>query len=249
MKKIWLSLKMQFRIPIAVFFSLVFPIIMMVVMVLSYKNFSIGNGFHFIDKYFLISTSIGILPLSLISFPIWISDSIEDKTIERLKYFGVNVKSMVISDLISYFLISIFSIFLNIIIAKVFFGLSIPNLPYFLAFFIQVIYCVLVLFLVGLLLALLVTNSHILMPLGMIIIFLTYMFIGVFIKYDELPSKIVSISKWLPIKYVTNDFFNIWNKNKFWDIKFLKLNLIWLILILILIFIVYYFKYLRFERK
>lgn len=156
---------------------------------------------------------------------------------------------MVISDLISYFLISIFSIFLNIIIAKVFFGLSIPNLPYFLAFFIQVIYCVLVLFLVGLLLALLVTNSHILMPLGMIIIFLTYMFIGVFIKYDELPSKIVSISKWLPIKYVTNDFFNIWNKNKFWDIKFLKLNLIWLILILILIFIVYYFKYVRFERK
>ncbi|NGC34405.1 ABC transporter permease, partial [Staphylococcus aureus] len=60
--KILLSLKMQFRVPISVFFSLIFPIIMIIVIILSYGNFSIGNGRHFIDKYFLISTSIGLLP-------------------------------------------------------------------------------------------------------------------------------------------------------------------------------------------
>lgn len=42
--KILLSLKMQFRVPISVFFSLIFPIIMIIVIILSYGNFSIGNG-------------------------------------------------------------------------------------------------------------------------------------------------------------------------------------------------------------
>lgn len=50
--KILLSIKMQFRVPISVFFSLIFPIIMIIVIILSYGNFSIGNGRHFIDKYF-----------------------------------------------------------------------------------------------------------------------------------------------------------------------------------------------------
>lgn len=89
--KILLSIKMQFRVPISVFFSLIFPIIMIIVIILSYGNFSIGNGRHFIDKYFLISTSIGLLPIAFISFPIWLSESIENETLKRLKYFEVNI--------------------------------------------------------------------------------------------------------------------------------------------------------------
>ncbi len=48
--KILLSIKMQFRVPISVFFSLIFPIIMMLVIIMSYGNFNIGNGRHFIVK-------------------------------------------------------------------------------------------------------------------------------------------------------------------------------------------------------
>ncbi|HHE7641489.1 TPA: ABC transporter permease, partial [Staphylococcus aureus] len=99
--KILLSIKMQFRVPISVFFSLIFPIIMIIVIILSYGNFSIGNGRHFIDKYFLISTSIGLLPIAFISFPIWLSESIENETLKRLKYFEVNISSLIVSNIIS----------------------------------------------------------------------------------------------------------------------------------------------------
>lgn len=98
--KILLSIKMQFRVPISVFFSLIFPIIMIIVIILSYGNFSIGNGRHFIDKYFLISTSIGLLPIAFISFPIWLSESIENETLKRLKYFEVNISSLIVSNII-----------------------------------------------------------------------------------------------------------------------------------------------------
>ncbi|WRN55956.1 hypothetical protein UM719_11485 [Staphylococcus aureus] len=87
---------------------------------MSYGNFSIGNGRHFIDKYFLISTSIGLLPIAFISFPIWLSESIENETLKRLKYFEVNISSLIVSNIISYCFLAIFSVILNIIIGKVF---------------------------------------------------------------------------------------------------------------------------------
>lgn len=128
------SIKMQFRVPIAVFFSLFFPIIMMVIMLISYGNFSIGNGLHFIDKYFLISISIGILPLGLISFPIWVSESIQSNTLERLKYFGVNTNKVMMGDLISYLVLAILSVMLNMLVGSIFFNLSFPALKYITAF-------------------------------------------------------------------------------------------------------------------
>lgn len=249
MKNLMQSLKMQFRVPIAIFFSLVFPIIMMIIMIISYGNFPIGHGLHFIDKYFLVSTSIGLLPLALISFPIWISESIESKVFERLQYLGVNVRKIVFSDLVSYLILAMLSILLNIVIARLFFNLSIPTLGYLLTFLIQIIYCVLVLFLLGLLLALIVANTRILMPLGMIVMFLAYMFIGVFIRFDELPKKIISVSNRLPVKYMTNDFFNIWNGNELWDINFIKLNSIWAIILIVFLVIIYYTKYTKFVRR
>lgn len=95
--KLWLSLKTQFRVPISIFFTLLFPLVMMVTMVLSYGNFSIGNGLHFIDKYFLISSSIGLLPLTLISFPTFLTELVEKKQQNASIYFGVNIRAMLLA--------------------------------------------------------------------------------------------------------------------------------------------------------
>lgn len=240
--KIILSIKMQFRVPISIFFSLIFPIIMMLVIILSYGNFSIGNGRLFIDKYFLISTSIGILPIAYISFPIWLTESIENDTLKRLKYFDVNISSLIISNIISYCFLAIVSVSLNIIVGKIFFSLTLPRTQYLLTFLLQVFYSIIGLLLLGTLLALLVRNSKVLLPLGMILLFLTYMIIGVFVQYGQLPDILKEIGNCIPIKYVTNNFYLIWINKSMWDLTFLKLNSIYIFLTAILCFIVYKFK-------
>lgn len=95
------------------------------------------------------------------------------------------------------------------------------------------------------LLALVVPNTRILLPLGLICMFLTYMFIGVFINFDELPKNIISISNYLPIKYMTNNFFDVWVGHNLWNNSFLQLNTIWMLIIISLIIVTYYFKYRR----
>lgn len=240
--KILLSIKMQFRVPISVFFSLIFPIIMIIVIILSYGNFSIGNGRHFIDKYFLISTSIGLLPIAFISFPIWLSESIENETLKRLKYFEVNISSLIVSNIISYCFLAIFSVILNIIIGKVFFSLTLPNTQYFIDFFFQIFYNIIALLMIGTFLALLIRKSKVLLPLGMILLFLTYMIIGVFVQYGELPNVLKEIGNWIPIKYVTNDFYSIWINERMWDVSFLKLNSLYIIVTSVLSLFIYKFK-------
>lgn len=237
-----LNLKIQFRIPISVFFSLFFPLIMMLVMVTSYKNFSIGNGYHFVDKYLFISVGIGLIPLTVISFPMDIGSDIENKRLKRLEYLNINLNIYLIAKIISFLLLSILSILTNIIFAKLIFNAKIPSLPYLLAYFIQCEYCVLVSLILGACIALIIKNTKIILPLGMIILFTFYAFSGTFVQYDQLAKQIQKISKYLPWKYLMNDFFKVWDMSHFWNITFIKLNTLWLILLSIILIIIYSYK-------
>ncbi|HAY1767261.1 TPA: ABC transporter permease, partial [Staphylococcus aureus] len=183
-----------------------------------------------------------LLPIAFISFPIWLSESIENETLKRLKYFEVNISSLIVSNIISYCFLAIFSVILNIIIGKVFFSLTLPNTQYFIAFFFQIFYNIIALLMIGTFLALLIRKSKVLLPLGMILLFLTYMIIGVFVQYGELPNVLKEIGNWIPIKYVTNDFYSIWINERMWDASFLKLNSLYIIVTSVLSLFIYKFK-------
>lgn len=228
--KLWLSLKTQFRVPISIFFTLLFPLVMMVTMLLSYGNFSIGNGLHFIDKYFLISSSIGLLPLTLISFPTFLTELVEKKTAKRLFYFGVNIRAMLLADVISYFMIAILSLVVNIGVACLVYQLHMSDIPHLFAFLAQVFYAIIPLLLVGACLGLLIHNSKIVLPVGMLLMFITYMLIGIFTTFKDSPQGLKNIGQFLPIKYVANDFFEIWRGKILFVSKFLQLNSLWLLI-------------------
>ncbi|EOL43460.1 ABC transporter permease [Enterococcus caccae] len=240
MRYLWTSIKLQFRIPISIFFSLLFPLIMMFAMVSSYGNFDIGNGYHFVDKYFLISTGMGMLPISLISFPIWLGESIQNQSYKRLEYFGLSTQNMIISDVCSYVLLTALSIIANILFGFLMYGLHIPHVGYLIAYIIQCLYSNLILLIFGALIALVVKNTQILMPVGMILLFSSYILTGAFSSFSELPESFQAIGKFIPMKYVMNDFFNIWIEKEIFVNDFLVLNTVFgiiLTMILVLLFV------------
>lgn len=234
-QKIFLSVKMQLRVPVSIFFSLIFPIIMMTVIVTSYGNFSIGDGYHFIDKYLLISVGIGLIPITVISFPIWIGESIDGEIYKRLRYLGVNLNTYIVADVCSYFFLSLISIFANITVAKYAFKAHLPNPIYLLAYVLQSEYCVLTFLIMGFLIARLVKSTRILLPLGMTILFSLYILSGVFVQFSSLPANLKTIGRYLPWKYVMNDFYNIWIMKQYWVPPFIKINSIWLLCLIMLI--------------
>lgn len=209
------------------FFTIAYPIMMMIIIMVSYGNIDIGDGYRLIDKYFMVTIGMGLLPLALISFPIWMASSMEDNSLKRLTYFNVPFSTIVLADTIAHFIIALISIFLNIIVGTIAYGLKLPPFSYFMAFILQYTVALIVCMVFGAFIALLIPKVQALMPVGLVLMFSLYMLCGVFISYDELPKTIRSISEVLPIKYAMNDFFNIWTQDKHFDMKFLLLSLIY----------------------
>ncbi|MBU5487317.1 ABC transporter permease [Clostridium sp. MSJ-8] len=229
-KYLWIDLKIMFRIPLSVFFTIGYPLIMMVIIMLSYGNASIGGGYTLIDKYFMIAIGIGILPLTLISFPMWIGNNLESKSMQRLSFFRVKAWKMVIGDILAHLILSLISMAIDIVFAYIVFNLHFPDIKYFLGFLIQYILAVVICMLIGGTFSFLFKNTQILMPFGLVVMFVLYMFCGVFITFDELPITFKNIAKFIPMKYAMNDFFYIWTEEYVWNETFIKLSLIYLII-------------------
>lgn len=227
---LFIDLKIMFRIPLSIFFSIAYPILMMIIIMFSYGNISIGNGYYLIDKYFLISIGMGILPLALISFPMWIGNSFENKSIERLNFFGVNTSKMFVGDVLAHFILAMISMAINILVAFLFWRLKFPSIGHFLSFIIQYFIAIVIAMIIGGIFAYVFKNPQILMTLGLVVMFVLYMFCGVFISIDQMPQLFRNISSYLPIKYAMNDFFDIWTMEKFWDKDFLLISAVYLVI-------------------
>ena len=227
---LFIDLKIMFRIPLSIFFSIAYPILMMIIIMFSYGNISIGNGYYLIDKYFLIAIGMGILPLSLISFPMWIGNSFENKSIERLNFFGVNTSKMFVGDVLAHFILAMISMTINILVAFLFWRLKFPSIGHFLSFIIQYFIAIVIAMIIGGIFAYVFKNPQILMTLGLVVMFVLYMFCGVFISIDQMPQLFRNISSYLPIKYAMNDFFDIWTMEKFWDKDFLLISAVYLVI-------------------
>lgn len=227
---LFIDLKIMFRIPLSIFFSIAYPILMMIIIMFSYGNISIGNGYYLIDKYFLIAIGMGILPLSLISFPMWIGNSFENKSIERLNFFGVNTSKMFVGDVLANFILAMISMAINILVAFLFWRLKFPSIGHFLSFIIQYFIAIVIAMIIGGIFAYVFKNPQILMTLGLVVMFVLYMFCGVFISIDQMPQLFRNISSYLPIKNAMNDFFDIWTMEKFWDKDFLLISAVYLVI-------------------
>ena len=227
---LFIDLKIMFRIPLSIFFSIAYPILMMIIIMFSYGNISIGNGYYLIDKYFLIAIGMGILPLALISFPMWIGNSFENKSIERLNFFGVNTSKMFVGDVLAHFILAMISMAINILVAFLFWRLKFPSIGHFLSFIIQYFIAIVIAMIIDGIFAYVFKNPQILMTLGLVVMFVLYMFCGVFISIDQMPQLFRNISSYLPIKYAMNDFFDIWTMEKFWDKDFLLISAVYLVI-------------------
>ena len=217
-------------------------LLMMVIIVVSYGNIDIGNGYHLIDKYFLIAVGIGMLPLSIISFPIWIANRFENNSLKRLSFLGVNIPKVIICDVATHIIVGVTSILINFLFAYVVFQLKVPSVSSFLAFLLQYMMILLVYLLVGALLALIFPNSQVLLPLGMTVMFALFMFCGVFIQFDELPGVVQTIGQYLPMKYGMNDFFFIWNGDNLINFTSIKVCTGHMVVSIILLLLVWSYR-------
>jgi ABC-2 type transport system permease protein len=227
MKYLAMSIKSQVRIPVSSFFALVFPLMLMFVTMISTGNNEIGGGYHTIDKVFQITIGIGLLPISLITFPMILAENLEKQNYKRLEYFGLDVRKMMFADILSYLVLSLLTILANMGCAFFFYQLKIPSFGYLVMFILQALYCNGVFLMLGAILALLIKKVKVINPVGMLVMFACSILSGGFGPVDNHPEIMQAIGKLIPMKFVMNDFFGIWTEKEFFNQAFLSLNTIY----------------------
>ena len=233
---IYCDLKTVLRIPIAVFFSNIFPLVMASILIFSIGNIHLFEDYYFVDKYYSIALVIGILPLSLISLPMSITNLNQTKLLERYYLHGIKPTKVVSSILIVHFILGIFEFLLITIFLKIVFGLNIPGFEFFLSLLINYSIVLLVMLLVGLLLGIIINRREITQVVGISLMFLLFFICGIFGDFTNLPSSIQFVGELIPIKYLAVDSFNIISEQLLVIDKFYLLSLVWIILFALLNF-------------
>jgi len=182
-----------FRTPIALFFSIIFPLIMMVIIVGSTGNVEIGGGYRFIDKYAFIALGLGAIPTCLVSLPISFAIEKEIGAFERYVLFGINPIGIILAKMIAHFFITMIQFMLVILFGRLVFDLRLLPFDYFLSFILHFSLCILVLLQMGVLFVNLFHRVQVVQITGMFFMFLLLALTGGIADYSTLPEGIRNV--------------------------------------------------------
>lgn len=228
------------RTPIAMFFSIIFPLFMMTIIVGSTGNIEIGDGYRFIDKYVFIALGLGAIPTCLVSLPISIAIEKEIGAFERYVLFGINPIGIVLTKMFAHFFITFIQFMIVIFFGWIIFDLQLLPFDYFLFFIFHFSLCIIVLLLIGVLLANLFHRVQVVQITGMFLMFLLLALTGGITDYSTLPEAIKNVMAYVPITYLMNDFYKIWFLETRILPYYLSLAIIYIILLTLLnLFIIY----------
>jgi ABC-2 type transport system permease protein len=202
--------KMLLRVPISMFFTVIFPATMLLIIVTSYGNVSIGPNLNLADKYVLIAAGMGVAPLTLITLPTWIANSFETNYLMRLRYFHVSIARVGLSNAVAHCLVALLGIVVNFAVAFIVYGIHFPAPIYLFSYLAELILAILAMMSFGAFLGFVFKRASVVLPLGLILMFILYMLCGVFGNYDGLPAPLKAASAWIPLKYVMIDAFDLW---------------------------------------
>ena len=181
---------------------------------------------------------MGVMPLTLISFPIWIANRISDGSIKRLAFLGVKPGLIIASDVIAHICMSFLILLTSFLFAKIVYGIVVPTMSATITFCLQYFLIVVVYLLIGAIFGLVFPNQQILLPLGMTCMFASFLFSGVFSSVDALPEVMQKAAGYMPIKHAMNDFFEIWRGNLILDEKGVIISFAYIVVSVVVLLLV-----------
>lgn len=230
LEQTWIHFKTMLRVPISLFFTLIFAPMMQIVMMTSLGNFELGEGLHFIDKYVLITTGVGVLPLGLITFSLMLVNLHETSHILRMRYFNVTLPQIIVPSMLAHLVTGILGIGLNLAVAALVFHAKVPDFLHLSAYLFQVMVTLVALMSCGAALAFLLKKQNAVMAVSMALMFVSLFLCGGFGGFDNLPDVLRTVSDFIPARYVMIDGFYIWTNKTYFIPELFTTSSLWTVI-------------------
>lgn len=196
-KLILIEFRTYLKNSLTFFFSFIFPVFLMVVIMSTTGNPKITDDYRLINKYMIISLIVGLVPLALMSFSISVAADQEFGIIDRLKLFGIKQNLILTAKLIANSVVIIFQLLLITIVACLF-GFKFPTAIQCTIFLICYFLTALSLFIIGWIIALTFKKIGIVQVVGMTLMFIILTLSGAFGEFGDFPEVIDKICYFIP---------------------------------------------------
>ncbi len=215
-KMTWVEMKLFLREPAAVFFTLAFPVMVLLLFGSIFGGYPIpGTDLKSIDLYTPAMTGMVIGTVGLIGMPTTLAAYREYGILRRLRATPLRPYTILASQVLVNLLMTLVGIGLLFIAARLVFDLHTPQAP--LSVLLALIFSSLSFFAVGFVLAGLLPTVRVASAVGQALFFPMLFLSGAALPREQLPDSLHQVSGYLPLTYVVNLIQDLWT-GKGWDL-------------------------------
>ncbi|MCA9983080.1 MAG: ABC transporter permease [Anaerolineales bacterium] len=209
LKLLTVQFKLFYREPIAFFFTLVFPTLLLVLFGIIYGNEpAFGTPFGYIDGSIAGLSGIIIGTVGLVSIPVATATQREQRVLRRLKATPMNPRTYLAADVVINYVIALVGLVGLIVIARLVFDLRFEG--NWLAIWAAFTLAAIAFFSVGYFLASLAPTSRIATVVGQVLLFPMMFLSGATIPLQVMPDGVQQVAKWMPLTHVVGLLQDLW---------------------------------------
>ncbi len=206
------NLKLFAREPVALFFTIAFPLMLLLMFGAMFGNEPdplYGNGtFGYIDSYIPALAAIVIGTVALQSIPINTATQREQKILRRFKATPMPSSTYILADVVSNFVVSLVGMVLLIVVAKLVFNLRFGGsvLNVILGFLISAVGFIAI----GYIIASLAPTSRIAQVVGSVVYFPMMFLSGAAFPLRMMPDGVQNVAELLPMTHMVTLLQDLW---------------------------------------
>jgi ABC-2 type transport system permease protein len=200
MKMTWNEIRLFLREPVAVFFGVLFPSLLVVILG-SIPSFRVPSkdlgGLRVIDLYVPISIALSLALLALTAMPSYLGTYREKGILRRLAVTPMPPARLLLAQLLTNLLMAIVAVALLIAVGRIAFDVAVPRqmVGYVVAFLLAAA----ALFAMGLLVAAVAPSGRSAPSIGLILYFPIMFFAGLYVPIAVMPPSLQHISDFTPL--------------------------------------------------
>lgn len=229
---IYIEFKLLFRVPIGLFFTILFPQMLMIAFVLMNGNEAITEEYSFVDVYLPVMMLLAMFSSGIISFAVIVAGNRNQKLWQMYRLRGFNIFQIIGVQLFVNITLTLFSSFMLIITAYIVFEANVGSVSQFFRFWGVWLVIALAIFLIGFLIGVFSKTEKVAQAISTPIMFILMIFSGIMVDFQKLPSVLKDVMEFLPttqanwilVKYWTG--FNNITTNIKWYVVFFWIGLL-----------------------
>ena len=206
----WTDMKLYVREPVATFFTLAFPPLLVVLFGSIFGNESSPDigGYGAMDYYMPNYTALVLGMVALTSVPIMMAENRDRGVLRRFRATPVRPATFIAADVVCNLSLTLLGVTELLLVGMLVFGADFfGSAPLFAA---AVVLCALSMFAIGYLIASVVPNARTATVIGMVLLYPMMFLSGSVMPPGVLPEGVQRVAEFLPLTHIVNLLRGLW---------------------------------------